>query len=233
MQSWRGTAGIFWPARATRAGRDKRDRGAMVRLPHLRRIRPTRTRCHNERLPTMATMTHKERFLNALNRQEVDCLPCGDGLWGETSRRYIAEGKLNEGEDHCAHFDMSWRGAGWLNSTADLDFQPVTVEETAETITRLDGNGARLRYWKARSGTPEHIGFNVVDRASWERLAKPRLVGLQHVQAQQPRNRLGYGGPLRTLVQPRLAARQPGGDGQRARQQHRGNGQRHHHLNQG
>ncbi len=126
----------------------------------------------------MERMTHKQRFLAALNRQPVDCLPCGDGLWGETTRKYIEQGKLNEGEDHVAHFDMSWRGAGWLNSTADLDFAPVTLEETDETILRLDGNGARLRYWKGKSGTPEHVGFNVVDRESWDKLARPRLCGL-------------------------------------------------------
>ena len=92
----------------------------------------------------MDTMTHKERFLGALNRQPVDLLACGDGLWGETSKKYVAQGKLKEGEDHCAHFDMSWRNGGWLNSSADLDFQPVTVEETDETILKLDGNGAKL-----------------------------------------------------------------------------------------
>ena len=55
----------------------------------------------------MDTMTHKQRFLGALNRKPVDLLPCGDGLWGETAAKYVAQGKLKEGEDHCAHFDMS------------------------------------------------------------------------------------------------------------------------------
>ena len=126
----------------------------------------------------MATMTHKERFLGALNRQSVDCLPCGDGLWDTTARKYIQQEKLNEGEDHAAHFDMSWRGAGWLNHIADLDFKPVTIEETADTILKLDGNGARLRYWKHKAGTHEHVGFNVVDRESWEKLIKPHLLKL-------------------------------------------------------
>ena len=133
----------------------------------------------------MDTMTHKERFLGALNRKPVDCLPCGDGLWGETTRKYIEQGKLNEGEDHVAHFDMSWRGGGWLNSSADLDFKPVTVEETDETILTLDGNGAKLRHWKHKSGTPEHVGFNVVDRESWEKQIKPHLLKLD-------RRRIGF-----------------------------------------
>ena len=133
----------------------------------------------------MATMTHRERFLAALNRQPVDILPCGDGLWGETTRKYLEQGKLNEGEDHVAHFDMSWRSGGWLNSTADLDFQPIVVEETEDTIMRLDGNGARLKYWKKKSGTPEHIGFNIIDPQTWEERAKPHLVNLD-------RRRIGF-----------------------------------------
>ena len=126
----------------------------------------------------MQTMTHKERFLRALSRQPVDLLACGDGLWGETSHKYVADGTMKEGEDAITHFDMSWRGGGWLNSTADLDFEPVTVEETDETILKIDGNGAQLRYWKQRSGTPEHVDFAVKERDAWEKTIKPHLVKL-------------------------------------------------------
>ena len=121
-------------------------------------------------------MTHKERVLRALNREPVEVLPCGDGLWGETSRRYVQEGHLKEGEDHARHFDMSWRSAGWLNSCADLDFVPVVIEETDETILKLDGNGAQLRYWKNRSGTPEHVAFSVMDREGWEQKTRSHLI---------------------------------------------------------
>ena len=121
-------------------------------------------------------MTHKERFLNAIARKPVDLLPCGDGLWGETARKYIEQGKLEEGEDHTDHFDMSWRGGGWLNSCADLDFEAEVVEETEETILKLDGNGAQLRYWKNKSGTPEHVDFTVKERAAWAEITKPHLV---------------------------------------------------------
>jgi len=123
-------------------------------------------------------MTHRERMLNALGRKPVDLLPRGDGLWGETARKYVAQGKLKENEDHVIHFDMSWRGAGWLNSTADIDFKEQVLEETEETKLVLNGNGARLRWWKNKAGTPEHVGFNVTDRAAWETQIKPRLVKL-------------------------------------------------------
>lgn len=121
-------------------------------------------------------MTHKERMLKALSNEPVDLLPWGDGLWGETQRKYIAEGKGEEGEDWTAHFDMSWRSAGWINSGADLDFEEETIEETEDTRLFKNKNGAIVRVWKARSGTPEHVDFTVKDREGWEQMIKPHLL---------------------------------------------------------
>lgn len=123
-------------------------------------------------------MTYKERFLASLNRKPVDRLPYCDGLWGETRRRYLEEGSMEESEDAIVHFDMSRRAGGWLNSTADLEFEDEVLEETDETILKLNGNGAQLRTWKSRSGTPEHVDFTVKDRAAWEELIRPHLVAL-------------------------------------------------------
>lgn len=121
-------------------------------------------------------MTHRERVLAALHRKPVDLLPHGDGLWGETHAKYLAQKKISEGEDMIRHFDMSWRSSGWLNSTADIDFVDTTVEETEETVLKLNGNGAKLRWWKNKSGTPEHVDFAVQERSAWEKLIKPHLV---------------------------------------------------------
>lgn len=123
-------------------------------------------------------MTHKERVMMALANEPVDMLPCQDGLWGETHRRYLDEGAMLLGEDPCRHFDLSWRSSGWLNSTADLDFEDKLIEETAETILKLNGNGAQLRWWKQKAGTPEHVDFSVKERVQWEALIKPHLLNV-------------------------------------------------------
>ena len=124
----------------------------------------------------MEAMTHKQRFLKALDREPVDRLAAGDTLWGETQTKYVEQGKMAQGEDPVAHFDMSWRNGGWLNSVADLDFEEQIIEETAESKLVLDGNGAKLRRWKDKSGTPEHVDFTVKDRSAWEEIVKPRLL---------------------------------------------------------
>lgn len=122
-------------------------------------------------------MTNRERLLRTLNRESIDGpLPLCESLWPETVKKYTAEGHLREGEDAVEHFDMCYRGGGWLNSCADLDFGERIIEETDETVLVLNGNGAKLRRWKARSGTPEHVDFTVQDRATWERHVKPRLL---------------------------------------------------------
>ena len=124
----------------------------------------------------MLEMTHKERVLNALNHKPVDMLPCGDVLWSETKKRYVDEGHMVEDEDNIVHFDMSWRSGGWINSMANLDFENVVVEETDETTLILNGNGAQLRSWKNKSGTPEHVDFSVKERGPWEKDIKPYLL---------------------------------------------------------
>ena len=121
-------------------------------------------------------MTHKERMLNSLSSKPVDFFPHGDSLWCEAIKRYIEQGKLKEGEDLAAHFDMSWRGGGGLNSGADLEQGDKTLEENTETKLYKNSNGAILRAWKAQTGTPEHVDFTVKDRENWEKLIKPHLI---------------------------------------------------------
>lgn len=126
----------------------------------------------------MQPMTKKERWANALARRPVDQVPSSESFWGETLQKWKKEGHLKEGEDLTEHFDMDLRGGGWLNSTVAVGFEPVTIEETDETILQLDGNGAKLRRHKLHASTPEHVDFRVKDRATWEEHAKPLLTGL-------------------------------------------------------
>jgi len=123
-------------------------------------------------------LTSKQRVINTLSGRPVDCVPFSEGPWSETIKRWTDEGHLKEGEDVIVHFDMDFRAGGWLNSTADLDFTPEIIEEDAETVLKKDGNGAILRQHKLHSSTPEHVDFTVKDRAGWEELIKPRLVGI-------------------------------------------------------
>jgi len=123
-------------------------------------------------------MTSYERFANALARKPVDMLPVAVSPWGATVERWRREGHLGPDEDVAEHFGQDYRSGGWINGVADIDFEPVTIEETEETILQLDGNGAKLRRHKLHDSTPEHVDFTVKDRRSWEEHIKPHLIHL-------------------------------------------------------
>jgi len=121
-------------------------------------------------------MTSIERMVDTLERKPVDQTPIAVSPWGVTVERWRKEGHIGENEDVTEHFGQDLRSGGWLNSTADLDFEPKVLEETDETVLTLDGNGAMLRRHKLHDSTPEHVDFTVKDRAGWEEHIKPHLL---------------------------------------------------------
>lgn len=119
-------------------------------------------------------MTGKERILNILNHKPVDRIGVFEHFWEDTHKAYEEEGKIKKGESFEDHFNLDMQECWAFNLTADLDFEPVTVEETEETILTLNGNGAYLRRHKLHDSTPEHVKYTVTDRESWEKY-KPSL----------------------------------------------------------
>lgn len=121
-------------------------------------------------------LTSKERVQRTLDHKPVDRLPIYECFWGDTCMQWRSEGHIRQDEDIIDHFDLDLSGGGWPNTTADLDFQEQVLEETDEWKITLSGNGAKLKWWKHQSGTPEHVDFLVKDRTGWERHIKPRLL---------------------------------------------------------
>jgi uroporphyrinogen decarboxylase len=119
------------------------------------------------------TITSRERMNLALARQEADRIPRAESFWPETIPLWRTQG-LTPGVDIGLRFDYDIVGAGWNNQQARLGFSRA-IEETEEWITREDGNGAVLRYWKHKSGTPEHVRFTVDTRDRWEWLKRELL----------------------------------------------------------
>jgi len=121
-------------------------------------------------------MTGKERMERVLNHQPADRLPIFEGFWDDTLKKWHDEGYLGPDEHPIEHFDIDLNGNGWPNNVADIDFQERVVEETDEWKIVLNGNGAKLKWWKNQSGTPEHVDFMVKDRSTWEDRIKPYLL---------------------------------------------------------
>jgi uroporphyrinogen decarboxylase len=90
-------------------------------------------------------------------------------------------------------------GGGWASHEARPGFQ-ITLEETADWWTRRDGDGAILRYWKHKSGTPEHVDFTVKTRDQWEEFKAEML-------AQPPGSRVDTFSALRRMYEARAKGR--------------------------
>lgn len=124
----------------------------------------------------MSELTSRERISRILRRRPVDRVGLLESFWGDTQAHWIEQGHVKEGEDLADHFGFDVHSAGWLNSVADLDRKDEIVEETDEWKLVRNGNGSVLKWWKNKSGTPEHVDFLVKDRTGWEEHIRPRLL---------------------------------------------------------
>ncbi len=123
----------------------------------------------------MNPLTGRERISNIMQRKPVDRIGIMEHFWGDTQKKWTADGHLAADENLADHFgfdiELSWA----FNLMADIDMEPEVVEETDEVMLVRDGNGALLRRHKLHDTTPEHVDFRVKDRAGWEAYVKPLL----------------------------------------------------------
>ncbi|MCL2707775.1 MAG: hypothetical protein FWF03_01525 [Defluviitaleaceae bacterium] len=121
-------------------------------------------------------MTSVERVKRLFAHKKPDRIGLSESFWGDTHRKWVENGDLAENESIAERFGYDTSGAGGVNLVVDIDYEPETVAEDEDTVTKKSGNGAIFRYHKKHASTPEHIGFAVTCRREWEEFAKPRLV---------------------------------------------------------
>jgi len=122
-----------------------------------------------------AEMTSRERVMTLLRRELPDRMGLFDHYWGETIPDYwIAQGfPADTNPEDYFNYDLCF-GGGWIDTTPLRGFSE-TVEETEECKLVKGGNGATMRYWKHKSGTPEHVDFDCITPQRWEETYKPLL----------------------------------------------------------
>ena len=148
-------------------------------------------------------MTSFEVIDNMLRGKPAERVGFNEALWADTLKRWMTEGYPTEdvdGEERpvdpvdALPYDMSGAGGGFdvmpHKGVSDL------VDETDEWAVRRNGAGAALKYWKNRSGTPEHIDFWMTNRDIWDKEYRPHLT-------QVDRGRLDIEGTKKTLAKRR------------------------------
>ena len=114
-------------------------------------------------------MNSREIITALVNKQIPERMGISESYWGETTRAWQEQG-YPEGADPIEHFnyDMRQVDGSWFDTGLRVGFEEEIIEETDEWKVRKDGRGATLKYWKDKSGTPEHIDFEVTTPEKWK-----------------------------------------------------------------
>ncbi|MCE9615923.1 MAG: hypothetical protein K8T26_16755 [Lentisphaerae bacterium] len=115
-----------------------------------------------------------------LRKRPADYTPLHDHIWGDTLRQWHTQGLPSDADgnpvDPVDHFDFDIaETGGWFDWHANPGVSEI-VEETSEWKVVRNGSGALLKWWKHKSGTPEHVDFQLTGRDVWDRDFRPRLL---------------------------------------------------------
>jgi uroporphyrinogen decarboxylase len=137
-------------------------------------------------------MTSRERVAKLLKRELPDRIGLYDHYWPETLNEFWPEQGFPKDTSPDSYFGYDLKSAcGWIDKNSIKGFSEV-VEESDEWKLIKQGNGATMRYWKNKSGTPEHVDFDCCTPAKWESVYKPPLMQLDptRVDVESTRNGL-------------------------------------------
>jgi len=154
----------------------------------------------------METSSH-QLVKNVLTGQRIDRVPLRETFWNETLSAWVQQGyptrkvQKDLGQKH-------WRASDgrWVDTTQPgdyeepippyrhfdfdmgemdflIEFEPLVgykqiLEETDEWEMVRNGAGGVMKYWKKKSGTPEHVDFRMTTREIWEQEYRRHLLAL-------------------------------------------------------
>ena len=131
-------------------------------------------------------MTARERAEKLIKKQPVPTMGYSDKIWPEVQQRWIQEGNLKktgaDQQEFSVTFDEYFQNDFreiWNINTIPFMGQEEILEQTEEWKIVKNGAGAVFKYWKYKSGTPEHIDFSMNSFDTWKKIYKPQLEGFQ------------------------------------------------------
>ena len=142
------------------------------------------------------TQTSREVIHHLLTKGPAERLGLNDSPWADALRAWTKDGYpthkvMREDPDHpelgeqefidpipaVEHFNFDLAGCGSFDMMPIRGYSELLEETDAWTVKR-NGAGAAFKYWKNKSGTPEHIDFKMTSREIWERDYRPHLLTL-------------------------------------------------------
>ncbi len=127
-------------------------------------------------MKTTTPLTSRERVNRCFARADHDRFPRHETFWAETIERWQNEGLNGNAQSVLDLLESDFHGTSWIWPQA-FPGQNEIVHLDKETRIVRDANGKLARYWRGKSGTPEHLGFDCDSREKWENIYKPALLG--------------------------------------------------------
>jgi uroporphyrinogen decarboxylase len=162
-------------------------------------------------------MDGRQRVDALIRGDRADRVALSDSPWGDTLARWMGRGYPTTGvlrrpgerrwrddgrtvdvteEGVYPEPDPPWKVFGYdmVQAGGWFDWMPhrgvsELLEQTEEWEVRRNGAGGALKYWKHRSGTPEHIDFLMTSRRVWERDYRAPLLSLDPARVDVPGTR--------------------------------------------
>ena len=119
-------------------------------------------------------MNGREIIDSLLRHKKAPRMGLFDSPWWDTMAAWVNEGYPVDQESEnpvsaTAHFGFDMESAGgWFDWVPKRGYDEL-LQETDEWSVRRNGAGAAFKYWKHKSGTPEHVDFLMSSRKIWER----------------------------------------------------------------
>lgn len=120
-------------------------------------------------------LTGQQRVNRALSHQDQDRVPRHDTYWSETIAGFKEQGMVGGTTEVLELLGSDFGTLCWLWPQA-FPGETEILSEDAETKVVRESNGRIARYWKHKSGTPEHLGFGCDSREAWETKYKPAML---------------------------------------------------------
>lgn len=120
-------------------------------------------------------MNSREVITALLNKQIPDRMGLYEHYWPETLRDVWPEQGYPKDQSPENYFGYDIINCGGWFDTSPFIGRYELVEETDEWYVAKDGRGASLKYWKKKSGTPEHIAFDLTSPEKWPEYREPLL----------------------------------------------------------
>lgn len=122
----------------------------------------------------------REVIDNLLRRRGAERVGLTDSVWDDTLRKWVAQGmpaaENGNAVEPAEHFGFDMIGCGgWFDWHPKRNCEEI-LEETDQWKIVRNGSGAALKWWKNKSGTPEHIDFIMTSREVWQKEYRQLLV---------------------------------------------------------